>query len=64
MSIDRELMMQRVLRDGKIMKELRTGQHVLCPKCQKGFIVPLNDAPYETATTFICENCGRQIIIN
>lgn len=64
MDKDREEGLQKVFQYDKIIKELRRGQRVLCPECKKGFIVPLNGAPYETTTTFICENCGNQIIFN
>lgn len=48
----------------KLIRDLRSGKSVKCTECDEGELVPLNDALPEEATTFICNKCGSQLIMN
>ena len=41
---------------------LRKGEKVLCKQCKKGILEPVGD--YKETNTFICKNCGGQLIVN
>lgn len=43
--------------------KLRKGEQVHCKNCKVGYMKPLG-GNYKTTTTFICDKCKNQIIIN
>lgn len=48
----------------KLLKDLRTGQKVICHKCNKGHIIPVGD--YKTTRVFHCDNddCDYSITLD
>ena len=44
------------------LRLLRNGEKVLCKKCQKGTMLPVDNR--EKTNTFYCDFCKNQFIIN
>ncbi len=46
----------------KLIKDLRLGNEVVCPKCKEGNLITPYD--YKTSTYFYCTKCDCEININ
>ena len=44
---------------GMMIKSLRGGEKIICPKCKKGVIHPVGN--YKTTSGFYCDNCKFKI---
>lgn len=45
-----------------MLKKLRKGEKVVCPLCEKGFLVTSGD--YKTTHGFHCTNCNKKLNID
>lgn len=47
----------------KRLQQLRNGKDVRCLKCNIGYMRPIG-GNYKNASTFICDYCKNQLILN
>jgi len=46
----------------QLLKHLRSGQEVTCPKCKEGHFLPVGRP--ESTHCFYCSVCGEQVVID
>ena len=44
--------------------KLRNGEPVTCRICNKGHMKPAFGKPPQESSCFICDNCGKRLILN